>query len=169
MEGAGPRRKDAATSLIALLALARVGGPAANEDLFGALARFPLSTLSDPLRIQKLRVIEVAVSRNGKPSSAAIQRLIADVDGVFPGSSFELNTEMSQILSAFNAPDRRREDDAPHRPDEDLRGALRLSLQPPFRDRRMDARSSDRRTSSGSMKTTTTTSIAMSIASGSTA
>ena len=65
---------------------------------------FRSSTLSDPLRIQKLRVIEVAVSRNGKPSDAAVQKVIADVDAVFPGSSFELNTEMSQILSAFNAP-----------------------------------------------------------------
>ena len=96
--------KDAATSIIAMLALARVGGPPANEDVFATLNRFPLSTLSDPLRIQKLRVIEVAVSRNGKPSDAAIQRVVGDVDPVFPGSSFELNTEMSQILSAFNAP-----------------------------------------------------------------
>ena len=96
--------RDAPTSIIALLALARVGGPGANEELFAALDRFPLSTLSDPLRIQKLRVIEVAVSRNGKPSDAAVRRVVDDVDSVFPGSSFELNTEMSQILSAFNAP-----------------------------------------------------------------
>ncbi len=96
--------KDAATSLIAMLALARVGGQSANEDVFTGLARFPLSTLPDRLRIQKLRAIEVAVSRNGKPSDAAIQRVITDVDAVFPGASFDLNTEMSQILSAFNAP-----------------------------------------------------------------
>jgi hypothetical protein len=95
---------DPATSMIALLALARVGGATANEELFTALERFPLTTLSDPLRIQKLRVIEVAVSRNGKPSDAAVQKTIADVDAAFPGSSFDLNTEMSQILAAFNAP-----------------------------------------------------------------
>jgi hypothetical protein len=94
--------QDAATAIVGLLALARVGGAPANEDLFAALNRFPLSTLSDPLRIQKLRVIEVAVSRNGKPSDAAIQKIIADVDAVFPGASFEVNTEMSQILAAFN-------------------------------------------------------------------
>jgi hypothetical protein len=34
---------------------------------------------------------------------ATKERVVADVDAVFPGSSFELNTEMSQILSAFNA------------------------------------------------------------------
>ena len=95
--------RDPATAIVALLALARVGGAAASEDIFTALDRFPLATLSDPLRIQKLRAIEVAVSRNGKPSAAAIQRLVADVDAAFPGSSFELNTEMSQILAAFDA------------------------------------------------------------------
>ena len=95
--------KDAATAIVALLALARVGGAAANEELFTALDRFPLAALSDPLRIQKLRVIEVAVSRNGRPADATIARIVADVDAVFPGASFELNTEMSQILAAFNA------------------------------------------------------------------
>ena len=95
--------QDAATSIIAMLALARVGGAAANEELFAALNRFPLATLSDPLRLQKLRVIEVAVSRNGKPSEATIRQIVADVDAVFPASSFELNTEMSQILAAFNS------------------------------------------------------------------
>jgi hypothetical protein len=94
---------DAATSMGALLALARVGG-AANEELFTALDEFPLATLSDRLRIQKLRVIQVAVSRNGKPSEGAVARIVADVDSVFPGASFDLNNEMSQILAAFNAP-----------------------------------------------------------------
>ena len=95
--------RDPATAIVALLALARTGGAASNDDLFAALNRLPLTTLSDPLRIQKLRVIEVAVSRNGKPSDATIRQIVADVDAVFPGSSFELNTEMSQILAAFNA------------------------------------------------------------------
>lgn len=95
--------KDAATSIVAMLALARVGGAAANEELFAALNRFPLASLSDPLRIRKLRVIEVAVSRNGKPGDAAVRQIVADVDAVFPGASFELNTEMSQILAAFNS------------------------------------------------------------------
>jgi hypothetical protein len=96
--------QDAATSFGALLALARVGGAASNEELFTALARFPLSSLSDRLRTQKLRIIQVAVSRNGKPSDVVVARLVTEVDGVFPGASFELNTEMSQILAAFNAP-----------------------------------------------------------------
>jgi hypothetical protein len=95
---------EASRALGALLALARVGGPGANEELFAALDRFPLNALSDPLRIRKLRIIQVAVSRNGKPSDAAVARIVSEVDSVFPGSSFDLNTEMSQILAAFNAP-----------------------------------------------------------------
>lgn len=95
---------DAPTALIALLALARVGGASANEELFAALEKFPLNTLSDPLKIQKLRVIEVAVSRHGKPSAARVERVSAEIDRVFPAASFALNTEMSQILAAFGAP-----------------------------------------------------------------
>ena len=43
---------------------------------------------------------------------------------------------MSQILAAFNAADRRREDDAADGAVEDLRGAVRLSLQPAVGDGR---------------------------------
>lgn len=102
--GRATAERDASTALGALLGLARVGGAATNQALFDALERFPLATLSDPLRIRKLRIIEVAVSRNGRPSAATVDGLVSEVDGVFPGSSFELNTEMSQILAAFNAP-----------------------------------------------------------------
>ncbi len=95
---------DANTAIVALLALARTGGKEANEEIFAALDKFPLVTLPDRVKIQKLRVIEVAVSRNGKPSDATVQKIIADVDAAFPAATFDLNTEMSQILAAFNAP-----------------------------------------------------------------
>ncbi len=98
------RETDPAKAIIALLALARVGGKEVNEDLFVALNRFPLVGLPDRIQIQKLRVIEVAVSRNGQPSAAAVQQVVSDIDSQFPASSFELNTEMSQILAAFQAP-----------------------------------------------------------------
>ena len=121
-------------SIIALLALARVGGPAANEELFAALDRFPLSTLSDPLRIQKLRVIEVAVSRNGKPSDAA------DSEGHRRrrrGVSRRLvRAEHRDVADPRRVQrrDRGREDAAADGAVEDLRGAVRLSLQPPLGD-----------------------------------
>lgn len=91
-------------AIIALLALARVGGVEANEDIFAALAKFPLSSLPDSIRLQKLRVIQVAASRNGRPSDEAVKQVISDIDNVYPANTFELNTDMSQILAAFNAP-----------------------------------------------------------------
>ncbi len=96
--------KDASTALGALLAFARVGGKESSEELFAALDRFPLAGLSDPMKIRKLRIIEVALSRNGMPSASTSQRIVADVDSIFPAKTFELNTESSQILAYFNAP-----------------------------------------------------------------
>jgi hypothetical protein len=95
---------DAATALEALLALARVGGKDAAADLYKSLDRFPLAALPDNLKIRKLRIYEVAISRNGRPSDDASTRIIADVDSIFPGPTFELNTESSQILAYFEAP-----------------------------------------------------------------
>lgn len=95
---------DAATALGGLLALARVGGKESAEQLYTALDRFPLAALPDNLKIRKLRIYEVAISRNGRPSDAASTRIIADVDSIFPGPTFELNTESSQILAYFDAP-----------------------------------------------------------------
>lgn len=94
---------DPSTAMVALLALARVGGKESNEELFGALARFPLAGLPVAVQLQKLRAIEVAVSRNGKPSEAAVSKVVADIESCFPATRFELNTEMSQILAAFEA------------------------------------------------------------------
>ena len=77
---------DAATSMIALLALARVGGPAANEELFTALDRFPLVDAVRPAAHP-----EAARHRSrGQPQRQAVRRRrssrsIADVDAVFPG------------------------------------------------------------------------------------
>ena len=95
---------DAATALEALLAIARVGGKESAEPLYTSLDRFPLQSLPDTLKIRKLRVYEVAISRNGRPSDAASTRIIADVDSIFPGPTFELNTESSQLLAYFDAP-----------------------------------------------------------------
>ena len=95
---------DASTALGALLALARVGGKEAAEEVFAALDKLPLSSLSDPMKIRKLRIYEVALSRNGKPSDATSQKIVADVDANFPAKTFALNTESSQLLAYFNAP-----------------------------------------------------------------
>lgn len=95
---------DPSTALGALLALARTGGRESSEELFAALDRLPLASLPDEMKIRKLRIYQVALSRNGKPSESASQKIVPDVEANFPAKTFPLNTESSQLLAYFNAP-----------------------------------------------------------------
>jgi putative heme-binding domain-containing protein len=88
----------------ALLALARVGGKESAAELFGALAKIPTANLDLNLRLQKVRTLAVAISRDGLPEADTAKAIIADLDPLFPSDSSELNTELSQVLLALNAP-----------------------------------------------------------------
>src|SRR4029453_11113859 len=52
--------KNPQAAMTALLALARVGGREYQEKLLGALAKFPMDSLNELLKLDKLRVIEVS-------------------------------------------------------------------------------------------------------------
>ncbi len=96
---------NAPAGLTALLALARYGAPADQAALLKALARWPLDSLSDELFLLKLRTIEVSVARHGLPD-ASLQKLAIDkLSRQFPGRSWPINRELSQLLVAFGAPD----------------------------------------------------------------
>ncbi|HEY2342914.1 MAG TPA: heme-binding protein [Chthoniobacteraceae bacterium] len=86
-----------------LLALARLGGKEAQPALFSALAKFPLSSLDEEQQLEKIRIIEVSVSRNGLPEHP--ESTIAELDAAYPSSSLHLNRELCQTLLAFGAPD----------------------------------------------------------------
>jgi putative heme-binding domain-containing protein len=88
----------------ALLALARVGKSDASEDLLKALQLFDFSSLGEELQLAKLRVIEVAVSRNGPPIPALAKPILDELDPLYPSYSIPLNKELSQILLALAAP-----------------------------------------------------------------
>ena len=92
-------------ALVALLSVARLGGPTAQADLFKALAKIPAADLDEQGKLEKLRVIEVAVSRNGKPSPEATRQVIGELDPLYPATSESLNRELSQVLLALDAPD----------------------------------------------------------------
>ena len=57
------------TALTALLALARVGAKDFQAPLLKALAKFPLDSLDDDLKLLKLRVIKVSFARQGRPDT----------------------------------------------------------------------------------------------------
>jgi putative heme-binding domain-containing protein len=95
---------DAQASLTALLAVARLGSNEDQPALFKALARMPIAALTPEQQLEKLRVIEVSIARHGKPTTEVAASVIHDLDPFFPGKTFELNRELSQILLALDAP-----------------------------------------------------------------
>jgi putative heme-binding domain-containing protein len=96
------KQPDAAFT--ALLALVRLGGADAQPAILKALAAFPSAKLSDDQLLEKLRVIEVSIARQGVPSGETAQLLLADVDPLYPAKTEFLNRELCQILLAVNAP-----------------------------------------------------------------
>ena len=90
--------------LHALLALARLGSRDDQPALLQGLARWPLDTLDDELKMVKLRVIQVSLARQGLPSGELRQRAVEKLSRQFPAATWPLNRELSQILVALEAP-----------------------------------------------------------------
>ncbi len=96
------KQPDAAFT--ALLSLARLGATDTQPAIIKALAAFPFSKLSEEQTLNKLRVIEVSIARQGVPAGEIASQLIADVDPLYPAKSEFANRELCQILVALNAP-----------------------------------------------------------------
>lgn len=91
-------------ALAALLALVRSGdakvGPAVQESL----TKLPIDKLNDTQKLEKLRVMGLSFIRQGRPSVAAAKKILAEIDGQFPGKDTILNRELAQVLIYLNAP-----------------------------------------------------------------
>ncbi len=96
---------NATAGLTARLALARVGGKENQEDCLRGLALWPLSTLDERQQLDKLRVIEVSLARNGLPSADLVNVAIDRLSRSYPNKSGLVNRELSQVLIALGAPD----------------------------------------------------------------
>ncbi len=93
-------------ALTILLSVARLGGTEAQGDLFKALAKIPLAQLkSEAQQLELIRVIEVAISRMGKPAAEVAAPIIALLSPLYPAQSVALNRELCQTLLALDAPD----------------------------------------------------------------
>jgi len=95
------KQPDAA--LTALLALARLGGADTQPAILKALATFPFAKLTEQQALDKLRVIEVSISRQGIPTGDVAKGLIAEVNPLYPAKTEFANRELCQILLALNA------------------------------------------------------------------
>ena len=96
--------KEPNAAITSLLALARLGAADTQPALFKALSAIPSAGLTPEQQLEKLRVIEVSIARQGVPTGEVAQQLIADVDPLFPAKTETANRELSQILLALNAP-----------------------------------------------------------------
>jgi putative heme-binding domain-containing protein len=72
--------------------------------VYEALERLEWDHLSDELRIELLRVWEVALNRMGPPPPAWKKRLAARFDAAYPAKSREENAELCALLVYLEAP-----------------------------------------------------------------
>ncbi len=96
------KQPDAAFT--ALLALARLGAADTQPAIVKALTAFPFAKLTEEQVLNKLRVLEVSIARQGVPTGDVAKQVIADVDPLYPAKTEFANRELCQILLALNAP-----------------------------------------------------------------
>jgi len=91
------RRPTAAIQ--ALLALARTGNKDYQMQVLQALARLPLTQLSEEQSLEALRAFQVAFIRLGPPPSDARIGLGRHLDALYPSQSMLVNRELCQLLT----------------------------------------------------------------------
>ncbi len=96
--------KQPHAAFTSLLAIARLGSAETQPAIFKSLASLPIASLSEEQTLDKLRVIEVSIARQGVPNADVAKQVIAELDRYFPAKSESVNRELSQILVALNAP-----------------------------------------------------------------
>lgn len=96
--------KNPTAALNALLALVRAGEFKDFADALTALEKFPLAKLTDEQKLEKLRVLQVAMARHGNPSGEQTKKITAEVDALFPAADEAFNREASQVLIFLQSP-----------------------------------------------------------------
>ena len=95
---------NAQSGLTALLALARSGGKETQRDLLTALIKFPLRTLTEDQQLEKLRVMQLSFTRQGRPDGDMAQLAAEKLSALFPTQSDRVNRELAQVLIYLEAP-----------------------------------------------------------------
>src|SRR5439155_17863904 len=104
----------------ALLALVRVSascpqhaktevakGPVDAElkaAIFERLLKLGAGKLSDDQRLDLLRIWEIAMNRMGPPAAELKEKLIDQLDAIYPAKARETNAELCQVLVYLEAP-----------------------------------------------------------------
>lgn len=96
--------KKPTAAFTALLALARYGASDTQPALLNALTALSPAGLTEEQQLEKLRVIEVSLARQGVPTGDVASRLVRHLDSQFPAKTTAINRELAQIMLAVNAP-----------------------------------------------------------------
>ena len=96
--------KHPRAAFTALLALARMGSADTQPAILKSLAAIPFDYLVEEQTLEKLRVIEVSIARQGVPTGDVAKQVIGHLDPHYPARSEFVNRELSQILLVLNAP-----------------------------------------------------------------
>jgi len=90
--------------LTALLALSRSGSREVQTKLLTALGRFPADELNEVEKLEALRVIQVCLSRMGRPEDEVARDVAKALDVLYPAKSWPLNRELCSLLIALESP-----------------------------------------------------------------
>ncbi|MEO7299654.1 MAG: heme-binding protein, partial [Verrucomicrobiota bacterium] len=96
--------QDIEGGLASLMALARVGGKETQKELLMALKKFPLDSLNETQKLEKLRVIELSFIRQGKPAPELAKVATEKLSAQYPAKTESLNRELCQLLIFLEAP-----------------------------------------------------------------
>ncbi len=89
---------DDAIALPSLLALARVGASTDQAAILARLTKFPLASLSDDLKLLKLRVLELSFARQGRPSEERVKALMEELLAHYPATNVAKGAAASGAL-----------------------------------------------------------------------
>ncbi len=96
--------KNPTAAFTSLLSLARLGAADSQPSVLKAATSISFAGLTEEETLNKLRVIQVSIARQGVPTGNLAAQVIADLDPLYPSASETVNRELCQILLALNAP-----------------------------------------------------------------
>jgi putative heme-binding domain-containing protein len=93
------------SGLTALLALARLGMPSIQPELFDALGRLPTDKFTEAQGLESLRVLALSFIRMGRPDSHTADEIAEHLNSAYPAKSWPLNHEISQLVIYLAEPE----------------------------------------------------------------
>ena len=92
------------TALTALMALARQGSPEHRDEVLDALLRIAPGDLDEQGQLTWLRTQQLALIRLGEPTPGQRDRLLANLDAMFPSGQEAFDAELVQLLVYLQSP-----------------------------------------------------------------